>query len=46
MKLNVEFTENVTKGKKVSHEEEGAEDRALGHSGGGVRVEMKRITVG
>lgn len=32
MVLNVEFTENGAKGEEISDEEEGAQDRALGHT--------------
>lgn len=41
MVLNVEFTENGAKGEEISNEEEGAQDRALGHTcsdWGGVRI--------
>ena len=30
--LNVEFTENGAKGEEISDEDEGAKDRALGHT--------------
>ena len=32
MEMDVEFTENIAKGKKVGDEEEGPQDGALGHT--------------
>ena len=32
MEMNVEFTENMAEGEKVGNEEEGPQDRALGHT--------------